>query len=92
MSSYCKEWIDVRYIPAHGILENEVFMLDWSCSIGPIVHVLDHIWSHFFSEDGSEMTESGDDWDDFIDHDVKTFVERGDVVNAYIRASGPLVR
>ena len=52
----------------------------------------DHIWSHFFSEDGGEMTESGDDWDDFIDHDVKTFVERGDVVNAYIRASGPLVR
>ena len=52
----------------------------------------DHIWSHFYSEDGGEMTESGDDWDDFIDHDVKTFVERGDVVNAYIRASGPLVR
>ena len=52
----------------------------------------DHIWSHFFSEDGDEMTETGDDWDDFIDHDVKTLVERGDVGKAYIRASGPLVR
>ena len=52
----------------------------------------DHIWGYCYSEYGDEMTESGDDWDDFIDHDVKTFVERGDVVNAYIRASGPLVR
>ena len=52
----------------------------------------DHIWSHFYSEYGDEVTESGDDWDDFIDHDVKTLVERGDVEKAYIRASGPLVR
>ena len=52
----------------------------------------DHIWSSCYSENDDEMTETGDDWDDFIDHDVKTLVERGDVEKAYIRASGPLVR
>ena len=41
---------------------------------------------------GLRPAKTGDDWDDFIDHDVKTLVERGDVEKAYIRASGPLVR
>ena len=35
----------------------------------------DHIWSSCYSENDDEMTETGDDWDDFIDHDVKTLVE-----------------